>query len=294
MSIFARQFLGMHLSLTVLAGLMLCASLSPRHAHAQDGDALIGMVNAYRAAPESCNNRPAEPAGPLAPHPALSGIRLDADKDLQRALDASGYAAARAEVMKVEGPSDPASAMAALRKSYCQTLLSRDVAAIGASRTGNSWLVVLARPLLAANLGDWRHAGKAILQAVNAARAQARHCGKQAFPAAPALTWNDALADAALAHSRAMAKDRFFSHKGRDGSQASDRALRAGYTWRRVGENIATGQGSPEEVVAGWLSSPGHCANIMHRDFREMGAAYAMNAQSDTKIYWTQVFGTPR
>ncbi len=44
--------------------------------------------------------------------------------------------------------------------------------------------------------------------------------------------------------------------------------------------------------MAGWLSSPGHCANIMSADFTEMGAAHAIERSSTSTIYWTQVFGS--
>ena len=73
-----------------------------------------------------------------------------------------------------------------------------------------------------------------------------------------------------------------------------ERATQAGYRWRTIGENIATGQGAPKQVVAGWLASPQHCSNIMQPAFTEMGAAYFVNRERDTAIYWTQVFGTPR
>jgi uncharacterized protein YkwD len=73
-----------------------------------------------------------------------------------------------------------------------------------------------------------------------------------------------------------------------------DRALQAGYRWRRIAENIAAGQESGDEAVAGWLASPGHCANIMNGRFTEMGAAYAIhNARESPRVYWTQVFGAP-
>jgi uncharacterized protein YkwD len=91
-----------------------------------------------------------------------------------------------------------------------------------------------------------------------------------------------------------MAQRDYFRHAGKDGSEVGDRAKRQGYEWRRIGENIATGQGSAAQAVAGWLASPGHCANIMNPEFTESGAAYAVNTGSDTVIYWTQVFGTPR
>ena len=45
-------------------------------------------------------------------------------------------------------------------------------------------------------------------------------------------------------------------------------------------------------LVAGWLASPGHCANLMNAQFRELGAAYAVDPKSDAAIYWTAVFGT--
>ena len=165
---------------------------------------------------------------------------------------------------------------------------------IGISREGNTWRIVLARPLLSPELRDWREAGKEILKLSNAVRTQARTCGARHFSPAPPLRWNEKLAAAALAHSRDMATRNYFSHVGQDGSAVGDRAAREGYRWSRIGENIATGQGSPEQVVAGWLASPHHCANIMEPGFTEMGAAYFVNPKSDTIIYWSQVFGTPR
>jgi uncharacterized protein YkwD len=40
----------------------------------------------------------------------------------------------------------------------------------------------------------------------------------------------------------------------------------------------------------GWLTSPGHCGNIMNSGFTEMGSASATDAGSDFGINWTQVF----
>jgi uncharacterized protein YkwD len=111
---------------------------------------------------------------------------------------------------------------------------------------------------------------------------------------APPLRWNDLLAAAAIAHSRDMAARNYFSHSAKNGNRVGDRAQREGYKWRRIGENIAAGQGSAEQAVSAWLSSPTHCANLMSRDFTEMGAAYALNSESETPIYWTQVFGRSR
>ena len=68
--------------------------------------------------------------------------------------------------------------------------------------------------------------------------------------------------------------------------------LRAGYRPRISGENIAFGPQSAEEVVAGWLGSPGHCANIMGPRFQEIGVGVA-SGRKRGRIYWVQTFGAP-
>jgi uncharacterized protein YkwD len=283
----------------VMRRVLICTALfATIPAHGQNRDGLVELINAYRAAPGTCDGRQAIPVPPLTPHPALSKVRVDTGAFLEQALERAGYPVARAEAIFISGPPDARSAMAAIAPKYCRTLLSTQFSAVGAGRTGDSWLIVLAQPAPpspVSQLPDLEDAGQAILKAVNTARATGRTCGAQEFPAAPPVAWNGALRDAALVHSADMASQRYFSHQGKDGRVVADRALQAGYRWRRIGENIAAGQESPDEVVAGWLSSPGHCANIMDGRFTEMGAAYAVNRARDTpRVYWTQVFGTPR
>ena len=48
-----------------------------------------------------------------------------------------------------------------------------------------------------------------------------------------------------------------------------------------------------EEVVQGWLDSPGHCENIMDPRFAEMGIAYAAG-HAKRGLYWVQVLAAPR
>ena len=64
-----------------------------------------------------------------------------------------------------------------------------------------------------------------------------------------------------------MAELEFFSHAGPDGAEIGERVNNRNYRWSAVGENIAAGQNSVDEVVDAWLSSPGHCANIMSAEF---------------------------
>lgn len=281
--------------LATLAVLLAAASSDAAPARSSE---LGAMVNAYRVAPGSCRGAAATPAASLAEPAALSRVRIGPGTFIELALERAGFAADHAEAISVTGPDNAPEAMAVLQEKYCQTLLSTAFSAVGSYREGNEWTVVLARaapPLPSETFPEWQDAGQAILAGVNAARASARSCGDRRFGPAPPVRWNPALGQAALAHSRDMAAQRYFNHKARDGSQVAQRATRAGYQWGRVGENIAFGQSSPAEAMAGWLDSPGHCANIMNPGFTEMGAAYGVAAERRSGlVYWTQVFATPR
>jgi uncharacterized protein YkwD len=131
-----------------------------------------------------------------------------------------------------------------------------------------------------------------VVELVNDARASARRCGRERFPAAPPLHVSEKLNDAAADHARDMARKNFFEHRGSDGSEPKNRVLRAGYSSRLTGENIALGPQSAEEVVAGWLHSPGHCSNIMDSRFHDIGVGLASGRQRG-KVYWVQDFGAP-
>lgn len=274
---------------------LCCATLfASLPGQAQERASLADLINAYRAAPQTCEGRRTGARAPLAVHPALNRVQVAPGTVLEQALERAGYPVARAEVISITGPQDARSVLDTIAGRYCSTLLSTQFSAMGTARHGDGWQIVLAQPAppsRIAQLPGQRDAGNAILTAVNAARASPRTCGAQRYGAAPPLAWHGALAEAALAHSRDMAMHRYLSHQGKDGRDVAERALQAGYRWLRVGENIAVGQESPDDVVSGWLASPGHCANIMSPGFREMGAAYALN---QSRAYWTQVFGAPR
>jgi len=132
-----------------------------------------------------------------------------------------------------------------------------------------------------------------VVELVNEARSHARKCGSERFKSAPPLTVSGKLTDAAAGHARDMVKRRYFDHRGSDGSQPRDRVQRTGYKSRLTGENIALGPESAEEVVDGWLDSPGHCANIMDPRFQDIGVGLA-SGKKRGEIYWVQTFGAPR
>ena len=101
-----------------------------------------------------------------------------------------------------------------------------------------------------------------------------------------ALTVNDQLNRAAQGHSDDMARNNCFSHIGSDGSDSGQRIQRTGYGARVWGENIAAGYPDAAAVLAAWLESDGHRANILNPDFREIGIGYSINPQSTYGTYW--------
>ncbi len=273
------------------------ALLATFPAQARPADPLAGLINSYRAAPGMCAGRTAKPMAPLAPHAALSEVKLGTGMFLDLELARRGYRAEHADILYVSGAATAHLAMEELARTSCKILLDARFAVLGSRRTGDNWQVVLAQPeipppiVMTPDLSDF---GQIILAAANAARAKGATCGSVAYPPVPPLVWNEALAAASRGHSLDMATQHYYDHQGKDGRLVTARAGAAGYHSRRLGENIAVGQRSAEEVANAWLTSPGHCANIMEPEFREMGVAYAIrDISGKPRVYWTQVFGKP-
>lgn len=101
------------------------------------------------------------------------------------------------------------------------------------------------------------------------------------------------LAEAALTHAVDMGLNAFFDHTGSDGSSVVGRVNATGYGWFAVGENIAAGPADAAVVHGLWMDSPGHRANILKPEFREMGIAHIEVEGTEYRHYWVQVFGTP-
>ena len=95
------------------------------------------------------------------------------------------------------------------------------------------------------------------------------------FGLAP-LTINLTLQQVAQDYSSTLAFGDFFSHTGLDGRLPWDRAQDAGYNYQVIGENIAAGQLTPEQVVNDWLESPSHRANILNASFEEIGIGLSL------------------
>jgi uncharacterized protein YkwD len=113
------------------------------------------------------------------------------------------------------------------------------------------------------------------------------HNRERAAHGLPSLRENTKLRRAAEGHSGAMVAGRFFAHESPAGADMSDRILRTGYArgqgWS-LGENIAWGTGrlaTAAQIQRAWMESPGHRANILRRQFREIGIGIAIGAPVD-------------
>jgi uncharacterized protein YkwD len=127
------------------------------------------------------------------------------------------------------------------------------------------------------------------LYLINSQRAKGCNCGTGFMKPVPPLVWNDQLAKSAGGHAKDMYKRNYFSHDSENGRSMQDRIMKAGYNNKgyqqyAIGENIAFGQQTIEEVMAGWFKSNGHCKNLMNPDFKEIGIA-------EYHFYWVQDFG---
>jgi uncharacterized protein YkwD len=108
----------------------------------------------------------------------------------------------------------------------------------------------------------------------------------------PPLQTNAQLQQAAAGMCQRMVTEHFFAHETPDGKNVVDRVEPTGYIpdsgdWV-VGENLAWGSGAlstPQAIVNGWMNSPGHKANILATDYKDVGLAACQGSPS------TQVSG---
>ena len=238
---------------------------------------------------------PGAARNPLTPKAALNSVatKLSLGVTLHEALRASSYHATQATELHLTGAIDDDQVSSLLFTRYCPTLTNSSFTEVGAMRHDAELWIVIATPIRfpdADVLIDQQ-----VLRLVNRERSLGRRCGNRYFAPVHSLHLSSILRQVAKAHSEEMARYSYLAHQGRNGSTPAQRARAGGYpTQGVVGENIASGPTTANEVVSGWLASPGHCENIMDGRFVEMGLAYAVNLTSQADIYWTQLLALPR
>ena len=88
--------------------------------------------------------------------------------------------------------------------------------------------------------------------------------------------------------SEDMANKNYFSHTSPTYGSPFDMIKNFGIKYMAAGENIAMGQQTAASVMSSWMNSPGHKANILSKNFTEIGVGLAKNKNGT--IYWTQQF----
>ncbi len=144
---------------------------------------------------------------------------------------------------------------------------------------------------VAATSGDLATLRQDALRAVN----QSRH--KHGLPP---LALADRLNTVAQNHAEDMYRNHYYAHTSPQGVTVEDRYRKAGGSkWRLIAENIARCQGcrpppskaTVAELQDGWMHSPEHRANILHRGLTRFGYGIAVDARQG--LYAVQTFAGP-
>lgn len=128
--------------------------------------------------------------------------------------------------------------------------------------------------------------------AENQAAAQATSAARRG-QALPAVSADPALAQAAAKHACDMASRGMMSHVGTSTKGPAQRVKAEGYAPRVTAENIAAGPFGLGRVLNEWSASPGHRANILIPQLRDVGIGRAVGSDGRT-VFWSAVYGAPR
>ena len=123
---------------------------------------------------------------------------------------------------------------------------------------------------------------EAILKLVNEERSKA---------GVPALTLSEKLTSVANIKAKDMADKNYFSHDSPTYGSPFDMMKKFGISFSYAGENIAAGQKTAEEVMNSWMNSSGHKANILNKNFTQIGVGFYRGGEYGTE--WVQMFIKP-
>jgi len=292
----------MRVLLSVLASLLLLAGSASSVPDPRQE--LLRLVNAERqrvGAPplrlSSALTRAAEEhAGEIAARGSLR-LRADSTDAMRQRLQRLGYDAHSWMERLATSPEDPETMWRDWRRedqeSYRRILASemRDLG-IGLDRLHGTPLYVFLFAVPQADHFARATAGVRDLDRVRAEMLARVNDARKRQKVVP-LRSNARLDLTAQRHAEDMLARGYFAHKSPEGKTVADRARAAGYDWQTVGENIAEGQFTVDEVMDTWLHSPGHRRNILDPDFKELGVGLALGRSGRSyRIVWVQAFGT--
>lgn len=216
---------------------------------------------------------------------------------IQLRIARAGYSAHGWTESLIATTGDPDAVIAAWKQdpSAAQTMDSDyQHLGVGVARLGGTplYVLVFAWPnseyfaRQTAGLADVQAAREAMLQIVNAARLVAGR---------PPLDLDPRLNAAAQAHADDMLARTYYAHESPEHTLPRARLLAAGYVADVVGENLAAGQTSVENVMEAWLHSIDHRRNLLEPRFVHLGVGIAVGSyQHRYKVLWVQDFARPR
>ncbi|MDR0839024.1 MAG: SafA/ExsA family spore coat assembly protein [Oscillospiraceae bacterium] len=143
----------------------------------------------------------------------------------------------------------------------------------------NPALITVGQKISVPSIDDVKALEQKVADIVNKRRAEAG--------LAP-LKMNWELSRVARYKSQDMIDKRYFAHQSPTYGSPFNMMESFGMRFSAAGENIAYGQRTPEEVMQGWMNSPGHRANIMSNIYTQLGVGAAK--ASNGTLYWTQMF----
>lgn len=105
------------------------------------------------------------------------------------------------------------------------------------------------------------------------------------------LTLSEKLTNIAYTKAKDMADKNYFSHQSPTYGSPFDMLKQFGVSYSYAGENIAAGQKTAEEVMNSWMNSSGHKANILNKNYTQIGVGFYRGGQYGTE--WVQLFIKP-
>ncbi|KAE8894622.1 hypothetical protein PF005_g24973 [Phytophthora fragariae] len=162
---------------------------------------------------------------------------------------------------------------------------------VALAQTSIVLLLVVASISDAANLRQDQHDSSAMAQENQFSTALLVRVNKEraAHGLAPVCS-NKKLQAAAERHVQDQSKTDYVSDTGTDDSTPETRVTDAGYKWQSVRETIGAGNANADDMVDWWMKTASR--EIVLGKFTMAGSAYAYNANTYSKHYWVQVFGT--
>lgn len=108
------------------------------------------------------------------------------------------------------------------------------------------------------------------------------------------LKKNERLMESARLKAQDMKEGEYFEHVSPRGLDMNYFVSEVDYRYSSIGENLAEGYFSAQEVHAAWMNSEGHRKNILSSDFEEIGVAVLQIEKKEGYISYISVqhFGT--